>query len=245
MRTRAWRLRVHLSALVLPTMGLALAILVASGLVWGLPQLERESLRQLRLQNRDVATRTALLLGARQSRLGLLAEGLDGHAASDSAVLQSQVGPGRDVRALYLLTAQGVLRATARAGGAPPAAPGRDLVAHPLFASVRSGQSAAWSGDATAQPTAMASASLAYRRADGLLLDSYPGALGQTLGQLVHNAVLHGFAGRDHGRVRITGGRPTVHSTQGRGSCFELRLPDSAPERRSACDDTPTPWQPA
>jgi PAS domain S-box-containing protein len=43
--------------------------------------------------------------------------------------------------------------------------------------------------------------------ATGLLLDSYPGALGQTLGQLVHNAVLHGFAGRDHGRVRITGGR--------------------------------------
>ncbi|RCW75470.1 ATP-binding protein [Pseudorhodoferax soli] len=144
--------------------------------------------------------------------------------------------------------------------------------------------------------------------ASGLLLDSYPGALGQTLGQLVHNAVLHGFAGRDHGRVHITGGRGedgqvwlrvaddgwgiaaerlaglfdpfaagragpgtstgprgaglglyiaanavatllggrlTVHSTQGQGACFELRLPDSAPGRRSAGGDTPAPWQPA
>ncbi|BDT69923.1 adaptive-response sensory-kinase SasA [Comamonadaceae bacterium OS-1] len=41
----------------------------------------------------------------------------------------------------------------------------------------------------------------------GLRLDSYPGALGQAIGNLIHNAVLHGFDGRDHGTVRITGGR--------------------------------------
>nr|WP_315244008.1 ATP-binding protein [uncultured Albidiferax sp.] len=42
---------------------------------------------------------------------------------------------------------------------------------------------------------------------NGLRLDSYPGALGQAIGNLIHNAVLHGFEGRDHGTVRLTGGR--------------------------------------
>lgn len=37
----------------------------------------------------------------------------------------------------------------------------------------------------------------------GLVLDSYPGALGQVLANLINNAVLHGFAGRDHGVVEI------------------------------------------
>jgi signal transduction histidine kinase len=39
----------------------------------------------------------------------------------------------------------------------------------------------------------------------GLWLDSYPGALGQTVANLVNNAVLHGFEGREQGTVRITG----------------------------------------
>ncbi|WP_326533170.1 ATP-binding protein [Pseudorhodoferax sp.] len=133
----------------------------------------------------------------------------------------------------------------------------------------------------------------------GLLLDSYPGALGQTLGQLVHNAVLHGFDGRAHGRVHISGGRGadgqvwlrvaddgkgiaagriaqlfdplaggqrtqgaglglhiaanavarllggrlTVQSSEGEGTCFELCLPDQAPGPRSASGDTPGPWR--
>ena len=38
----------------------------------------------------------------------------------------------------------------------------------------------------------------------GLMLDSYPGALGQVLTNLINNAILHGFAGRDHGCVRIS-----------------------------------------
>lgn len=37
----------------------------------------------------------------------------------------------------------------------------------------------------------------------GLRLDSYPGALGQVIGNLIQNAMLHGFEGRDHGTVRI------------------------------------------
>ena len=42
---------------------------------------------------------------------------------------------------------------------------------------------------------------------NGLRLDSYPGALGQAIGNLVHNAVLHGFDGRAHGTVCLTGER--------------------------------------
>jgi C4-dicarboxylate-specific signal transduction histidine kinase len=41
----------------------------------------------------------------------------------------------------------------------------------------------------------------------GLRMDSYPGALGQAIGNLIQNAVLHGFDGRDHGTVRIEGER--------------------------------------
>jgi PAS domain S-box-containing protein len=41
--------------------------------------------------------------------------------------------------------------------------------------------------------------------ATGLLLDSYPGPLGQTIGNLINNAVMHGFEGRDQGAIRIEG----------------------------------------
>jgi PAS domain S-box-containing protein len=41
----------------------------------------------------------------------------------------------------------------------------------------------------------------------GLRLDSYPGALSQTIGNLVQNAMLHGFDGRHHGTVRIAAER--------------------------------------
>lgn len=39
----------------------------------------------------------------------------------------------------------------------------------------------------------------------GLMLDSYPGALGQVLANLINNARIHGFDGRDHGRIRLHG----------------------------------------
>ena len=127
--------------------------------------------------------------------------------------------------------------------------------------------------------------------ATGLRLDSYPGALGQAIGNLVQNAVLHGFDGRDHGTVRITaeadgeagvvlrvaddgkgiaaadigrifdpfmttkmgrggtglglhisynavvnllGGTFTVHSEEGCGAVFTMRLPQQAPLAQGA-----------
>lgn len=120
----------------------------------------------------------------------------------------------------------------------------------------------------------------------GLLFDSFPGPLGQTLGNLINNAVLHAFEGRPEGTIRITGERDgadhvllrvsdngngiapemldrifepfvttkmgrggtglglhiaynavtsalggtlTVHSVQGQGATFEMRLPLQAP----------------
>jgi PAS domain S-box-containing protein len=39
----------------------------------------------------------------------------------------------------------------------------------------------------------------------GVTLDSYPGALGQVLGNLINNARIHGFDGRGHGRIRLHG----------------------------------------
>jgi len=36
-----------------------------------------------------------------------------------------------------------------------------------------------------------------------IMIDSYPGPLGQVLINLVNNAILHGFDGRDHGRILI------------------------------------------
>ncbi len=57
--------------------------------------------------------------------------------------------------------------------------------------------------------------------APGLKLDSYPGALGQTIGNLINNAVLHGFEGRAHGTIRITG-----VSDAEEGDCIMLSVAD-------------------
>lgn len=43
--------------------------------------------------------------------------------------------------------------------------------------------------------------------AEDVQLDSYPGPLGQVVTNLLNNAVIHGFDGRDHGQVLITGQR--------------------------------------
>ncbi len=39
---------------------------------------------------------------------------------------------------------------------------------------------------------------------DGLLMDSYPGPLGQVISNLILNAILHGFEGRKHGQMNLS-----------------------------------------
>jgi len=58
---------------------------------------------------------------------------------------------------------------------------------------------------------------------EGIALDSYPGPLGQVLSNLIVNAVVHGFEGRQGGRIRLAAelqGREQVllsFSDNGRG----------------------------
>ncbi|MET3134567.1 signal transduction histidine kinase [Oxalobacteraceae bacterium GrIS 1.11] len=39
---------------------------------------------------------------------------------------------------------------------------------------------------------------------EDIVLDSFPGPLSQTVANLINNALIHGFDGRDHGRIRIS-----------------------------------------
>ena len=173
MKTRAWRLRSHLSALLLATMGLAFAIILATGLLWRMPQVERDSLRQLRQQTRDVAARLELLLVARQSRLALLAGVLRGDdPVGDGLVLRGQVGGDHAFRALYLLSAEGRIRALglADATAADDGLRERDLSGNALYRSVRAGRDVAWDGNYAALQTGVVTVGLAFRRGDGQVL---------------------------------------------------------------------------
>lgn len=53
----------------------------------------------------------------------------------------------------------------------------------------------------------------------GLKIESYPGPLGQVLTNLVNNAILHGFDGREHGTIRI-------HAREVDAERIELRVSD-------------------
>lgn len=56
----------------------------------------------------------------------------------------------------------------------------------------------------TLQPTLRKTPfALEYELAPGLVMDSYPGPLGQVINNLVLNALIHGFEGRSSGTVRI------------------------------------------
>lgn len=54
---------------------------------------------------------------------------------------------------------------------------------------------------------------------DDIAMDSYPGPLGQIVGNLINNAVLHGFDGRENGRITIAARRKG-------DACVEITVSD-------------------
>ncbi|MFM2042013.1 MAG: hypothetical protein RLY86_589 [Pseudomonadota bacterium] len=63
---------------------------------------------------------------------------------------------------------------------------------------------------------------------DGLLMDSYPGAMGQILTNLIVNSTVHGFTPGRPGRITITVGRGAEEKpdSDGRGDCITLVYQD-------------------
>ena len=55
---------------------------------------------------------------------------------------------------------------------------------------------------------------------DGILLDSYPGPLGQVITNLMNNALIHAFDDRDHGDICITG--MSVEINEEPGVCLTI-----------------------
>ncbi|KQP17664.1 ATP-binding protein [Pseudorhodoferax sp. Leaf267] len=222
----AWRLRSHLAALLLATMGLNVAVIVVTGLLWRLPQLERDSQRQVRLHTHDVAARLELLLGARQSQLALLADALPGDdAARDGALLQDQVDAvadaGRAFQALYLLSPAGQVRAL----GLPQpdqGLAGRDLSGSALVRAVQAGGPLAWSADHPALQSGAATLGLAHRRADGqVLIGELPEGFAQ--------ALLHSVPGDPAAEVWVVDAAGTVLADAAQGRWVGQVLAADAP----------------
>jgi signal transduction histidine kinase len=50
------------------------------------------------------------------------------------------------------------------------------------------------------------------RVADNIVMDSFPGALGQVITNLLNNALIHGFEGCDHGTMKISADQVSAES---------------------------------
>ncbi|WP_439438093.1 ATP-binding protein [Salinivibrio costicola] len=77
---------------------------------------------------------------------------------------------------------------------------------------------------------------------EGILLNSYPGALTQTLINLINNALIHALQGGSGLGLHITfnlvtgilGGRIEVQSEPDKGSRFTITIPSTAPDHEEA-----------
>ncbi|KQP36210.1 ATP-binding protein [Pseudorhodoferax sp. Leaf274] len=171
---RVWKLRAHLFALLLTTMGLTFTVVNIAMLFWRVPQIERESLQVLRNEAQDVADRLELLLGARQSRLELMASHLRGRTpAQAGAMLASSLRGDRLFRAVYLVSPRGRVEALAlapQAGGQGRDFLGSDLSAHALFQAVDAARPTAWSGRLVSALSGAPVVGVAHRDSSGRVL---------------------------------------------------------------------------
>jgi PAS domain S-box-containing protein len=192
-RPRVWGLRGHLSALLLVTMSVTFSLVGLALMVWRVPEIERQHQEALRGELRDVAVRMELLLGARQSRLELLAALVQGRRAADARAVVEGAGDGAHLfEATYLVSAQGRVLAAALAPGLPGPEGGllgRDLSSHALFRDAHATSGVVWRGRHRSMLTGDFGIGLAYRAPDGQVLvgemplSSLVGALQSAAGQ--------------------------------------------------------------
>ena len=171
---RVWQLRHHLSALLLVTMVLTFALVSVVALVWRVPDIEAEALQDLRQEVADVSVRLELLLGARQSRLELIATLLRGKPAeAATALLDADVGSGRMFRAVYLVSPTGRVEAVGLSADMPAHGAelvGSDLSASALFQAVDAERPTAWSGRLLSALSGTLVVGVAHRDAAGRVL---------------------------------------------------------------------------
>ena len=174
MRGRVWRLRSHLSALLLATMALTFTVVAAAVLLWHLPAIERENLEGLKGEIDDVAARLEMLLGARESRLEIMAGLIRGRSADDvRRILDANVGETRLFQALYWVSPQGEVLATGLVPAMRPLGAemnGSDLSADPLFRAAHAERSMVWSGKYLSTLSGAITVGVAYRASSGHVL---------------------------------------------------------------------------
>ncbi|RCW75472.1 sensor histidine kinase [Pseudorhodoferax soli] len=166
-----WSLRSHLSALLMATMLLTLAVVGAVVLAYGIPRLERASRVALRHEVGEMAERMELLLRTRQTRLELVELLLHDMAPQHyNSLLDKSVRNGNTLRVVYRVSAQGRVEAV----GLPAALQARradllgsDVSANSLFRAVPTKTGVVWSGRYRSILTGDLTAGMAYRDGDG------------------------------------------------------------------------------
>ena len=184
-----WRLRTHLSALLLATMVLTFSVVSLAIMVWRAPEIERRSQVELEDKVIDVTAMLELLLNVRLGRMRTIAGLLDDLPPERfAALLDASMGHERMFNTVSLLSAQGRVEAASvpaalRAQRADYI--GDDLSANALFRAVQSGSHSVWSGKYMSALSGEVSVGLGYRVQGGRVLigELSVRSLMQTLGE--------------------------------------------------------------
>jgi PAS domain S-box-containing protein len=171
---RTWRLRTHLSALLVFTMLLTMAVVGTAILVLRLPVIERDSQADQQAEVEQLAVRLELLLGTAQNRLELLDALVDGVGPGlANALLDDGLRTGLRFEAVYQLSPDGVVRAAGLLGEWQPRRHdlvGSDLSSNSLFQEVSQRSGAVWSGRYRSVLTGSRAVGLALRDGQGQVL---------------------------------------------------------------------------
>ncbi|KQP36211.1 hypothetical protein ASF44_16740 [Pseudorhodoferax sp. Leaf274] len=171
---RTWRLRTHLSALLVVTMLLTIALVGSAIVVARLPGAERDTQADLQTEVEQLAGRLELLLGTAQDRLELLAALLDGAGpGAANALLDEGLRAGLRFDAVYQLSRSGVVQAAGLLDEWQPrrrGLVGRDLSSSSLFQEASQRAGAVWSGRYASVLTGLGAVGLAVRGEDGRVL---------------------------------------------------------------------------